>query len=137
MWIKMGRFKVSYDHGSFRTVSIPDAFNTFVYGSNNHGDFSGSYNAPTRLPNGVLSATWYGFVGNADGITTINLGVLTEVGDISENGIIVGDYVDDPTSITVHGFIMKRTGGYAIKKMSRSNLSSRRGGGQFGDTLQA
>ena len=32
---------------------------------------------------------------------------------------------------------LKRRGGCAIKKISRSNLSSRRRGGQFGETLQA
>ena len=95
-----------YDRGSFRTISIPGAFNTFVYGGNARGDFAGSYIGP----NGPHSFTSYGFVGSGDSITTINLGALTEVSDISDNGIIVGDYVDDPFSSAVHGFIMTSDG---------------------------
>jgi len=92
-----------YTASQFINIDVPNGFNTLVNGVNDHGQVSGSYEAS----NGPNSYTWYGFVAGRNGFSTVSVGAaLTEVGQISNNGSIVGDYVDNPNGPEVHGFTL-------------------------------
>jgi hypothetical protein len=91
----------SYFHGNFESIDFPGSVDrtAFAQGVNSRGDIVGEYDLTVPITHGFIRQDGhYRTVGTP-------FALQTEVYDINDAGLMVGDTYDDPFNGPVHGFL--------------------------------
>lgn len=95
-----------YSGGTFTTIDYPGGYSqNYAWGLNDSGVIVGGYGEPTTI-NGVYYSWEHGFLYQGGQFTNIDVPfgppAATQPFSINNNGVIVGEYVDN--SDTIYGY---------------------------------